>query len=343
MNVYWPIYRNLEKELLALSDYICFDDAQNNVYSIHIADLLVRTAIEIEAISKHLYRLNNGDMHPLDATGKERTLFFDTDCIQQLDQKWHITKKVINVISPYFYFKKQENILLHPLKDCNKRGHGTWKKAYQAVKHNRIEALPVGNIKNLIRALGALYILNIYNFEDRIAYTDVHNSEYDTSMGSQIFSVNAYKATSLSINYHMGEVEICIKNNSSIDLDESVLIHKYTDESIKELRKAYKEDFAETMERAKKSKELNEFLRIYADECIGKILNEKCILYGEKLEREGLGLAENDDLPEEAMKRGQMEAIKMMDSINCYSNANKLKIDKFELVINKQQPIYSEV
>ena len=48
MNLYWSVYKNLEKELVKLTSVIHFDDAQENVYSVHIADLLIRTAIEIE-------------------------------------------------------------------------------------------------------------------------------------------------------------------------------------------------------------------------------------------------------------------------------------------------------
>lgn len=40
-NFYWPVYRNLEKELLQLADNIHFADDQVKVYSMHIADLIV--------------------------------------------------------------------------------------------------------------------------------------------------------------------------------------------------------------------------------------------------------------------------------------------------------------
>lgn len=54
-NMYWPIYKNLEREFLKLADYIHVSDDQLSIYSMHIADLIVRCAIEIEAISKELY------------------------------------------------------------------------------------------------------------------------------------------------------------------------------------------------------------------------------------------------------------------------------------------------
>lgn len=93
MNLYWPIYKNLEKNLLELSQFIHFSDDQESVYSLYISDLLIRTAVEIEAISKELYKLTGGNMKPVDDSGKERTLYFDTDCIQHLDLKLENHKK----------------------------------------------------------------------------------------------------------------------------------------------------------------------------------------------------------------------------------------------------------
>ena len=48
--IFWNAYKRLEKEVLALSEVLHFDDRQKNVYSAKIGDLLVRTAIEPEEI-----------------------------------------------------------------------------------------------------------------------------------------------------------------------------------------------------------------------------------------------------------------------------------------------------
>ncbi len=58
--LFWNAYRRLEKEVLALSEAIHFDDSQLGVYSSKIGDLLVRTLIEIESLSKVLYFSNGG-------------------------------------------------------------------------------------------------------------------------------------------------------------------------------------------------------------------------------------------------------------------------------------------
>ena len=76
-DVFWQTYLNLENELLNVSRYIYFTDevlenrdgkeiarncnTQLEVFSPHIADLLIRCCVEIEAISKELYYDNGGE------------------------------------------------------------------------------------------------------------------------------------------------------------------------------------------------------------------------------------------------------------------------------------------
>ena len=70
-DIFWQTYLNLEKEAIELSKYIFFTDvklisgsngivtqpcnSQLETFSPHIADLLVRCCVQIEAISKELY------------------------------------------------------------------------------------------------------------------------------------------------------------------------------------------------------------------------------------------------------------------------------------------------
>ena len=342
MNLYWSIYKNLEKQLIALADVIHFDDRQSDVYSIHIADLLIRTAIEIEAISKHLYEVNGGEMKPVDGQGKSRVLYFDSDCIQDLDLKWHITKKVVNVVASNFYFEKTENLVLRPLKDCNKQGCGRWKKAYQAVKHDRIGSLAAGNIANLIRAMAALYILNIYNLDDKISDLEIGTSVYDTNFGSSVFDVNVYRATMISMDEHIDDNSIVEGTYTGVygSRDATVLIDKYTKESFVEMHKASVADMRITRRNADKSTELKEFL-VNHPEYIKKSLTEICVACGEELERKQLGInAENGDISEIYKKRIQNAGQKMLMSVFSFENSMKARKAKRELVLNKLQQIY---
>ena len=185
-NLYWPVYVNLEKELIKLSELIHIDDAQLGVYSVKIAELLIRTVVEIESLAKNLYFTNGG------TKADDTELYFDTDCMAHLVNIWDIDKKVVLVSSSNLFFADDANQILTPLHKSNKRGSSSadWCKAYQAVKHNRLKELKKGNLKHFIRALGALYILNLYYRDEKVLFIDGGKEQtHDFSFGSQVFSV----------------------------------------------------------------------------------------------------------------------------------------------------------
>jgi len=158
INPYWSVYKNLEKEALELSNQVHFDDQQLSIYSVKILELLIRCSIEIESISKDLFFKLGGSMPP------DGDLYFDTHCLQLLEENRLLSRKTVILSATNFYFQEESNKILTPLYKANKRGTSgsCWKQAYQAVKHDRVSSIKKGNIKNLIAALSALFILNIY-------------------------------------------------------------------------------------------------------------------------------------------------------------------------------------
>ena len=193
-NIYWQVYLNLEKEFLRLADTIYINDEQQEVYSMRIADLLIRTVIEIEALTKELYLTNDGAVVP------DVEMYFDTVCMAHLDGLWNLDKKVVQVVSPSIYFEKEENKEFCPLHKASKRGSSSsdWNKAYQAVKHNRVKELSKGSIKNLIHSLAALYVLNLYYRDERInGLSGLDKANVNRGFGSSLFAVKIHKENGL--------------------------------------------------------------------------------------------------------------------------------------------------
>lgn len=207
-DIFWQTYLNLEKEAIEVSKYIFFTDevlvngkggivaqscnTQLETFSPHIADLLVRCCVQIDAISKELYFDNGGTK----ARG-DSSILFDEDCLKLIDIKWQTHNKTVMVVAPFFNFVKDENRILKPLKEAHKRQGTYWEKAYQAVKHDRYSSLHKGNVKAFIHALAALYLLNLYYRNDSwvTKYQDI--SKLDYSMGSAIFTVKPPVANQL--------------------------------------------------------------------------------------------------------------------------------------------------
>lgn len=192
--LHWNLYKNIERELISLSWVINVDDDQVKVYSMKIADLLVSTSVAIEALSKELFLKTNGQpMNPTSANP-----YFDSDCIRHLNDLWQIEKKELLISSSSFYLSEGKRTIT-PLADCSQKKHGEWKCAYQAVKHNRVVELRKGNLWNLINALGALFILNLYNMNVSIKMgNDPSIQRFGSSFGSEIFSVKVHAFSGIS-------------------------------------------------------------------------------------------------------------------------------------------------
>ncbi len=184
----------MEREFLGLADTVYLNDEQQCIYSMRIADLLIRTVIEVEALAKELYLSNGGTVV------SDEEMYFDTVCMAHLNGLWDLEKKVVQVVSPNIYYEKEENKVLRPLHKAHKRGTSSsdWNKAYQAVKHNRVKELSKGNLKNFLHGLAALYVLNLYYRDEK--YTNLLSTDkinVNSSFGSSLFAVKIHKENGL--------------------------------------------------------------------------------------------------------------------------------------------------
>ncbi len=217
--LYWQVYLNLEREFLSLADVVFINDFQQDVYSMRIADLLIRTAVEIEALAKELYLANDGPVMP------DSEMYFDTVCMAHLNKLWHLEDKIVYVVSPNIYLEKEENKVLRPLKKAHCCGDRSadWNKAYQAVKHNRVKELKKGSIKNFLHGLAALYILNLYYKDEQIIkLTYEEKSTINPSFGSSLFSIKIHVENGLPPDG---------KYSKRPDYDECVFIEEHEPES----------------------------------------------------------------------------------------------------------------
>lgn len=175
-SIYFPVYKRIEKEVQELASAIYFCDEQKSVYSLDIADLIVRCVVEIESIAKDIYRLEN--RREPDNPGA---------CFKWMEQNWNISKKKVIVISPLFHFDVMRNFYSF---DYKNKSEEDYYSTYNAIKHDRVKNISKATVYSLIRALGALYILNIYFKNDRIQLKDdYYGGHIDRTFGSDVFSI----------------------------------------------------------------------------------------------------------------------------------------------------------
>lgn len=283
VNLFWPVYMNLETEALSLADKIHFSDEQKGVYSVYIADLIVRCAIEIEALSKELYKTLGGNMSPQNDDGTERDLYFDTDCLKLLNAKWHLDKKRIDVVAPNMSFHSMQSFL--PLKKSDKRGTSgsKWKQAYQALKHDRYASLKKATIENLIAALGALFILNVYYREEtpKTSLVSLHSFSIQTDCGSKVFDTRLFAANRFS--WKPDADDSCIDGLADQNLDESIFILKYSDDDFRRLHLAWcvRERF--TRDEYENNEQIKDYLHLHPEQKSLPMKDVCLIVGGEEL------------------------------------------------------------
>ncbi|MGF7002565.1 hypothetical protein M2149_000954 [Lachnospiraceae bacterium PFB1-21] len=180
-NLYWSIYKNLEREVLNLADLVYFSDNQITVHSIRIADIIVRCAVEIESLIGDLYNGAIAAEEEETSVGKKLVALNEKICLE----KKQVTIISLNMhfsagyatFSPFSYKKGDEN---------------DFYSAYNAIKHNRVANFEAkATIHYLLRSLAALFVLNIYYKNEDNINLGSKRALSNANFGSDIFSVYA--------------------------------------------------------------------------------------------------------------------------------------------------------
>lgn len=223
---YWNSYRLLESQLLRLSHSICFDDTQINVYSSELADIINSACIKIESLAKDIYEdhiwpfQEDADVVPPSFTGKSfkpekwtrEKWKFDYNCLVEIDCKYALSKKQIQLKSEKFHFHKYGSTIIpfgrvsssdtlggyweHSDRDTwhtdlHKIQAVDWLKSYQEIKHNYIRSISEhGTVKNAIMALAAFYLLTVFHscLPSRQFDIEDRGGQHYLDFGSELFS-----------------------------------------------------------------------------------------------------------------------------------------------------------
>jgi hypothetical protein len=192
-----------------------------------------------------------GKMLVFNSNGDKRDLYFDTDCLSLLEDRWKLSKKQVLISAHTFYFLEEKRKLT-PLYKAEKRGSSgsKWKRAYQQIKHERNKALNVGTLENLINAMGALYILNLY-YIDETFLVNGYGAGFDKQINSRIFSVLVFNALAFPVEYFY----------DSVEFDRAIYIIKYRGKSFKKLYNGYIKDNEITMTNSKNQPEFKKYMQ----------------------------------------------------------------------------------
>lgn len=243
INLYWPVYCNLEREVLRLTECVHFTDGQIDVYSVKIADLLVRCSIEIEALAKDLYRKNRPAQEPENCG----------QALQTLNTLWKLEDKLVVLSSSCAYFEDEAYRAFAPL--FYKKGDvNDFYTAYNAVKHDRVKNLHKATIRVLLRALAALYLLNLYNKDEKIHSARAYMGDKSANIGSELFSVLAGAA-----NYP--GVAVAIAGVKDEERSKYTYIYQYPDHIAKLFHEEGKEVLRKQIDMISQDENIAQFIK----------------------------------------------------------------------------------
>ena len=165
----WSFYLRLEADFITSLNYVDFSTDNYTTYSIDFERQLLSICSEVDILCKLLCQ-------KIDSTQSPVKIFEYASILCNYDHftstKVHFDRNALDVV-PFF--------------DWTTQSSPSWWRAYNAVKHNRIENenYKMGNLENVFMALSALYLLNRY-YCKAIATSSLCN---EPSPKSQLFSI----------------------------------------------------------------------------------------------------------------------------------------------------------
>lgn len=226
VNIYRPVYKSLESEIIDLMFSIHMDDAQMSTYSSKIIDIILRAATEIESIAKDLYQKYWWEKI------ERKKIKYDHDALEHLIKERNLDKKLV-IISHYnCHFSSKR---LYPFFKNYKKENGKYtfsrNDAYQSLKHDRSQSLQKWSLANLFSIMSALFILNLYFRNEKI---DLEKQSKQTDILEKIWS-NIF-----SIKVHNIWYDWQTKYRKNKDFDECVYLIKRSTEWENKYREAVK-------------------------------------------------------------------------------------------------------
>ena len=154
IKIYWQQYLLLEKRMIELSDYVAIDRKNYATFSNQFISMYLIICSEIDSVADEYCKrfLEQDKKNTFGITNKINLILHEYPKLQD----WRCQTKF-----PY------GEIDLVPFKKFKDNESSDWWKSYNSVKHNRTEKDESGiyhyqkaNLKNILHALSALYLLN---------------------------------------------------------------------------------------------------------------------------------------------------------------------------------------
>lgn len=171
---YWNYFLSLEKDLQKIGRYVEFSEANFSTYSVEILKLFLASSSEFEVVMKEIGRKYNYK-----------------DIIEPKNDKCiniEVLKKLIDdsvelqLIKNLEVCLKLSNIHFNPILELWNKDESWWKD-YNSAKHNRSFSYSKGNLINLLKSMGSLFLANLFLYEKEFRNS---NESFEDNLSSVI-------------------------------------------------------------------------------------------------------------------------------------------------------------
>lgn len=164
--LFFQIYQSLENELLEMTDYIHFSDKNLDVYSVKLANFILRANVECESLLKELFKTTD---YYESLSEKDKKKKLDNSTFVQVNKEYNLLEKKVFIASERFFFEEKYSEPFTPFK-YNKNNRDLH-KIYNSIKHDRVNNLHKADLETAINVLAVMFILNLY-FYPELVYRD---------------------------------------------------------------------------------------------------------------------------------------------------------------------------
>lgn len=110
--LFFQIYQSLENELLEMTDYIHFSDKNLNVFSVKLANFILRANVECESLLKELFK---NTFYYNSLSKEERKEKLKSSTFTYVNKEYNLLEKEVIISSEFFSLKINTLKVLHHL------------------------------------------------------------------------------------------------------------------------------------------------------------------------------------------------------------------------------------
>lgn len=161
--LFFQIYQSLENELLEMTDYIHFSDKNLNVFSVKLANFILRANVECESLLKELFK---NTFYYNSLSKEERKEKLKSSTFTYVNKEYNLLEKEVIISSEFFFFEDKYSEGFTPFK--YKKNKRDLHKIYNSIKHDKVNNLYKADLETAINVLAVLFILNLYFYPELV-------------------------------------------------------------------------------------------------------------------------------------------------------------------------------